>query len=313
MAKSTSPKIVVLGGININLIAVGERISELGETLRGENFYSAAGGKGANQAVGCSRLGAEVSMIGRVGDDIFGDELLVKLSNEKVQIKDISIDESTSTGVSVIFLDKIRQNRIIAIYGANGKCGEEEISSVDRWIGGSDCLMLQQEIPVEISIKAAKIARQKGKLVIWDPAPALEISDEVYEFAQIMVPNQIEAEYLTAIKVTDVYSAEKAANILLNKGVEAVVIKMGSQGAFYATASGQGYIPAFKVDVKDTVAAGDAFGSGFAFSYSNSNNFEEAVRFGVAAGCLSVTVEGAMDSMPSINSVMELLNTGSVI
>jgi ribokinase len=283
-------------------------MSKLGETLRGENFYSAPGGKGANQAVGCSRLGAEVTMLGRVGDDIFGDELLVKLSSEKIQVKGVYIDESASTGVAVIFLDKIRQNRIIAVYGANGNCGEQEISSVDRWIERADCLMLQQEIPIKTSIEAAKIARQKGKLVVWDPAPASQIPDQVYELAQIMLPNQIEAEYLTGIKVVDVGSAEKAANIFLNKGIESIVIKMGSQGAFYATGSNHGYIPAFKVDVKDTVAAGDAFGAAFTYSYLNSNNFEEAVKFGVAAGCLSTTVEGAMDSMPFIDSVIKLVN-----
>ena len=157
MGKTSSPKIVVLGGLNINLIAVGERMSELGETLRGENFYSAPGGKGANQAVGCSRLGAEVTMVGRVGDDIFGDELLVKLSNENVQIENVSIDDVSSTGVAVIFLDKIRQNRIIAVYGANAKCNEKEINCVSRIIEDSDCLMLQQEIPLDTSIKLSLI------------------------------------------------------------------------------------------------------------------------------------------------------------
>ena len=308
MAKLNSPKIVVLGGVNINLIAVGERMSELGETLRGENFYSAPGGKGANQAVGCSRLGAEVAMVGRVGDDIFGDELLVKLSNENVQIQDVSIDESMSTGVAVIFLDKIRQNRIIAVYGANGKCGMKEIESISRLIQDSDCLMLQQEIPLETSIAAAKIARQKGKIVVWDPAPAIEIPTDVYQFAQIMVPNQIEAEYLTGIKVIDVETAEMAANILLGRGVESVVIKLGSDGVYYSSGNDKGYIPAFKVDVKDTVAAGDAFGAGFAVSYSSTNDFVTSVKFGVAAGSLAVTVQGAMDSMPTKNSVVGLLN-----
>ena len=307
MGKSTSPKIVVLGGLNINLIAVGERMSELGETLRGENFYSAPGGKGANQAVGCARLGAEVTMVGRVGDDIFGDELLVKLRNENVQIKDVAIDELSSTGVAVIFLDKIRQNRIIAVYGANGKCGTEEISSVSRLIEESDCLMLQQEIPLAASIPAAKIAREKGKIVVWDPAPAMELPNEAYRFAQIMVPNQIEAEYLTGIEVIDSDSAEMAANILLSKGVESVVIKMGSKGAYFSTGQNKGYIPAFNVNVKDTVAAGDAFGAGFAVSYSDTNDFETSVKFGVAAGSLSVTSEGAMDSMPTLRSVIELM------
>ena len=307
MGKTSSPKIVVLGGLNINLIAVGERMSELGETLRGENFYSAPGGKGANQAVGCSRLGAEVTMVGRVGDDIFGDELLVKLSNENVQIENVSIDDVSSTGVAVIFLDKIRQNRIIAVYGANAKCNEEEINCVSRVIEDSDCLMLQQEIPLDTSIKAAKIAREKGKLVVWDPAPAMELPDEAYRFAQIMVPNQIEAEYLTGIEVVDIESAEIAANKILDKGVESVVIKMGSDGAYFSTGRNKGYIPAFDVNAKDTVAAGDAFGAGFAVSYSESNDFEKSVKFGVASGSLSVTLEGAMDSMPYLKSVVELL------
>ncbi len=310
MEKAIRPKIVVLGGLNINLIAVGERMSELGETLRGENFYSVPGGKGANQAVGCSRLGAEVTMLGRVGDDIFGDELLVKLSNEKVRIENVSIEESSSTGVAVIFLDKIRQNRIIAVYGANAKCGDKEIDSFSRIIQDSDCVMLQHEIPLEVSIEVAKIARLKGKLVVWDPAPAMELPDEAYRFAQIMVPNQTEAQYLTGVEVVDVESAESAANNLLSKGVEIVVIKMGADGAYFSTGRNKGYIPAFDVDVRDTVAAGDAFGAGFAVSYSSTNNLEKSVKFGVASGSLSVTVEGAMDSMPLLKPVLELLKKG---
>ena len=219
----------------------------------------------------------------------------------------MSIDESSSTGVAVIFLDKIRQNRIIAVYGANGKCGTEEINSVSRLIEKADCLMLQQEISLEASVQAAKIAREKGKIVVWDPAPAVELPNEAYQFAQIMVPNQIEAEYLTGIKVIDSDSAAMAANILLSRGVESVVIKMGSKGAYFSTGQKKGCIPAFDVNVKDTVAAGDAFGAGFAVSYSAENDFETSVKFGVAAGSLSVTSEGAMDSMPVLKSVVELL------
>ena len=168
-------------------------------------------------------------------------------------------------------------------------------------------MVIEEPSVIAAASKAAKIAREKGKIVVWDPAPAVELPNEAYQFAQIMVPNQIETEYLTGIEVIDSDSAEIAANILLRRGVESVVIKMGSDGAYFSTGQNKGYIPAFNVNVKDTVAAGDAFGAGFAVSYSNTNDFEASVKFGVAAGSLSVTSEGAMDSMPTLRSVIELM------
>ena len=228
------PKIVVLGGINMDLIGVASRMPAPGETVAGQRFYTAPGGKGANQAVAAARLGARVGMVGRVGDDEFGPGMLADLRDHGVDVENVAVDPDRSSGIAIILLDSDRQNRIIAIYGANAACDETQLRAAVAAMEGADALMLQLETPPGISLAAARHARSSGVMVVWDPAPAVGLPDGAYQSVDVLTPNQGEAAALTGVDVTDAGSAGEAAGALLARGVPTVVVKMGEQGVYYA-------------------------------------------------------------------------------
>ncbi len=302
------PRIVVLGGINIDLIALAPRIPAPGETVVGDDFYTTPGGKGGNQAVAAARLGAEVSMIGRVGGDIFGLGLLDDLRKDGVDVSGVAVDPDRSSGVAFILLDSDRQNRIVAVYGANAACDEEQLRAACLAIDGADALLLQQETDVEVSLAAAEYARVHGVMVVWDPAPVRDLTVEAYSNVDVLTPNQTEVEALCGIEVVDVDSAQRAAVDLVEKGIPTAIVKLGELGICYATSEGSGHVPSFEVEPVDTVAAGDAFGAGLAVALGEGVPLEEAVRFGCAAGALAVTKAGAQAAMPYRAQVEALLS-----
>ena len=304
------PKVVVLGGINIDLIALTSRLPAPGETVEGEDFYTTPGGKGGNQAVAAARLGAEVSMVGRVGGDIFGPGLLADLRKEGIDVSGVAEDPERASGVAVIILNAERQNHIVAAYGANAACDEDQLVAARRAVVGADALLLQQEIPVEVSRAAAEFARSKGVRVFWDPAPARDLPDEAYAEIDVLTPNQTEAAAITGVDVVDVASAERAAIVILGKGVATAVVKLGEQGVYYASEGDAGHVQAFTVQAVDTVAAGDAFGSAVVVALIEGRSLGEAVRFGAAAGALAVTKAGAQAAMPTREEVESLLASG---
>jgi len=304
------PKVVVLGGINIDLIALTSRLPVPGETVAGEDFYTTPGGKGGNQAVAAARLGAEVSMVGRVGGDIFGPGLLADLRKEGIDVSGVTEDPERASGVAVIILNAERQNHIVAAYGANAACDEDQLVAARRAVVGADALLLQQEIPVEVSRAAAEFARSKGVRVFWDPAPARDLPDEAYADIDVLTPNQTEAAAITGVDVVDVASAERAAIVILGKGVATAVVKLGEQGVYYASEGDAGHVQAFTVQAVDTVAAGDAFGSAVVVALIEGRSLGEAVRFGAAAGALAVTKAGAQAAMPTREEVESLLASG---
>lgn len=301
------PKIVVLGGINMDLIGVTARMPAPGETVAGERFYTAPGGKGANQAVAASRLGAQVSMVGRVGDDEFGPTMLTDLRDHGIDVAGVAVDPDNTSGIAMILLDSDRQNHIIAIYGANAACDGNQLRDAVEAMDGADALMLQLETPAEVSLAAARHARSIGVNVFWDPAPAVGLPDGAYESVDVLTPNQGEAEALTGIDVNDVDSASGAADALLSRGVPTVVVKLGERGVYYAGRDERGHVPAFRVEAVDTIAAGDAFGAALAVALSEGRGLGDAVRFGAAAGALAVTRPGAQEAMPSRPEVEALL------
>ena len=301
------PRIVVLGGINIDLIALAPRVPGPGETIPGDDFYTTPGGKGGNQAVAAARLGAEVSMIGRVGGDIFGPGLLDDLRKDGVDVSGVAVDPDRASGVAFILLDSDRQNRIVAVYGANAACDEEQLRAACLAMDGADTLLLQQETDVELSLAAAEYARAKGVRVVWDPAPVRDLPVEAYSNVDILTPNQTEVRPLCGIEVVDIDSAKRAAVALVEKGIPTAIVKLGELGSCYATANGSGHVPSFVVDPVDTVAAGDAFGAGVAVALGEGVPLEEAVRFGCAAGALAVTRAGAQAAMPYRAEVEALL------
>ena len=301
------PTIVVLGGINMDLIAVAPKLPTSGETVVGESFYTAPGGKGANQAVAAARLGASVKMVGRVGKDSFGPMLLDGLRSYNIDVRGVAEDSKNASGIAMILLDAQRQNHIVAIYGANTACDTAQSEAAKVALDGADALLLQLEIPTEVSLAAAKHAKELGVKVIWDPAPALEMPSDAYALADVLTPNQVEASLFTGIEVIDVESARKAAGALLGRGTPAVAVKLGELGVYYASANESGYIPPYEVEVVDTIAAGDAFGAALAVALVEGKPLHDAVRYGAAAGALAVTRPGAQEAMPARHDIETLI------
>ncbi len=295
----TPPTIVVLGGLNMDLIGVVDRLPEPGETISGEQFFTTPGGKGANQAVAAARMGARVKMVGRVGDDLFGPILRDGMRANGIDVSAVALDEANPTGVAMILLDATKENYIVAVYGANMACDAEQVRQVESALEGADWLMLQLEVPADVSLEAARAARRRGVPVVWDPAPPATMSADGYTALDIVTPNQREAAVLTGVEVDDVASAAKAAQALLDLGAPAAVVKLGEKGAYFASAESSGYVQAFEVEVVDTVAAGDAFAGALAVALAEGRNLKDAVRYGAAAGALAVTKPGAQEAMPT--------------
>ncbi|MDP3062969.1 MAG: ribokinase [Chloroflexota bacterium] len=307
--------IVVLGSVNMDVVATAPRFPQPGETISGTRFVTAPGGKGANQAVAAARLGAHVVMIGRVGSDVFGKQLLDSLKGNGVDTSGIVRDRRNHSGIAHITLNAQGQNTIIVVPGANGACGQAEVVRAvaalapgsDRGLEGASALMLQLEIPVEVSLAAAREAVRLDVPVILDPAPANPIPEELFKLASYLTPNETEAQALVGFPVTDAPSAQRAARQLLRRGAGCVVIKMGGLGAYYACTYGGEFLPALAVEVVDTVAAGDAFNGALAVALAEGVELRDAMTWAMAAGALAVTKPGAQDSMPHRGELEEFL------
>ena len=300
-------QVVVLGGINIDLVTVAERSPDAGETVVGSRFLTYPGGKGANQAVAAARMEAKTAMVGRVGADIFGPQLIESLTASGVDVSRIGVDIGASSGIAVINIDAAAQNRVIQVLGANTTCGQAEGTMVKQALEGASTLMLQLEVSVDLSFQVALHAAAMGKRVILDPGPVRPLPSEFYACCAVITPNETEAQALVGFPVTDVTSAAKAAEELLKRGVGAAVIKLGAQGSYIATIEGGWHVPAIQVDAVDSVAAGDAFNGALAASLSAGENMRAAMRLATAAGALAVTKFGAQDSMPLRQEAEDLL------
>ena len=242
MTRPTQASIVVLGGINMDLVTISPRFPEAGETVVGSRFLTYPGGKGANQAVAAARMGVNVAMVGRVGDDVFGPQLVDSMAGSGVDVTGVAVEPGASSGLAVISIDASSQNRIIQILGANDTCGEDEVEQVRRALHGASTLLLQLEVSVDLSLNVAQEAAAQGKRVILDPGPVRPLTPGIYEefyaCCSIITPNETEAQALVGFPVTDVASAARAAGTLVERGVETAIIKLGTQGAYYATPEG---------------------------------------------------------------------------
>ena len=299
-----APRIVVLGGINMDLVTLTPRFPAAGETVVGRQFLTYGGGKGANQAVAAGRMGAQVAMVGRVGDDVFAPQGLRALVDAGVDVATVGVTADTSTGLAIISIDDGAQNQIIQVLGANDTCGQEEEDKVLGLLEGADALLLQLEVSVDLSLRCARAAKERGVRVILDPSPVRPLPAEFYACCDIITPNETDAEALVGGPVTDRESAARAAEILLSRGVGTAIVTLGPQGTVFATAEGSSrFVPAFEVAAVDSVGAGDAFNGALAVALAEGRELAEAVRVGSAAGALAVTKSGAQDSMPGRGEV----------
>ena len=297
----------VVGSFMYDLVATAPRRPKTGETLIGDSFGMFLGGKGSNQAIAASRTGASVTMVGRLGNDLFGDQFLEKLSEEGINTDFVVQDTKNGTGVGMPLIDSSGQNSIVIIPQANMALTVKNIDKAESVIADSDVLVLQCEVPMEANKRAAEIANKNDTLVILNPAPACEIPDAILSLTDLLTPNESETEILTGMPTHSNEQAIEAAHNLLSKGIETVILTLGSRGSFLLTEKMDKLIPAYSVNVIDTTAAGDAYCGALAASLAQDTHIEEAVKIANAAGALAVTKLGAEPSLPTKKAIDQLL------
>jgi ribokinase len=298
-----TPKITIVGSLNMDLVIRSARIPRPGETILGGEFHAIPGGKGANQAVAAARLGAKVSMIGRVGRDAFARPLLDNLAASGIDCQHVTQAADAATGVALIVVDDAGQNTIVVASGANMRLSPEDVEAAEDAIAASDALLLQLESPLETATHAACLARAHGVTVILNPAPARPLPEALLARVDVLIPNESETALLTGLPVGGAAELERAALALRRSGVPMVVLTLGASGALLASQAGLEHLPAYRVDPLDTTAAGDAFVAGFACALAEGKTALEAVRYGNAAGALATTKLGAQTSLPARQEV----------
>lgn len=293
-----TPSIIVVGSSNTDMVIKASHLPQPGETILGGTFFMNAGGKGANQAVAAARLGGSVLFIAKTGDDVFGNQAIELFKKERIDTSCIVRDKHQPSGVALITVDDNGENCIVVAPGANAALTPENLSGIKERIEGASIILMQLEIPIETVEYTATIGGLKGIKVILNPAPCAGLSDALLKKISIITPNQKEAEMLTGIKVNDKSSAEKAAMSLHNKGIETVIITMGVLGALVLHNNKYTMIPARKVQVADTTAAGDVFNGALAVALVEGMAMEDAAAFACRAATISVTRLGAQASAP---------------
>ncbi|HET9912398.1 MAG TPA: ribokinase [Anaerolineales bacterium] len=302
------PDILVVGSMNADLVIRAPRFPQPGETISGEDLQIIPGGKGANQAIAAARQGASVAMVGRVGNDNFGLELINNLKRNNVDASHVQVDSETATGTAIIIVDTNGQNSIILSPGGNGKMSPADLDNVS--FSDHRLLLLQLEIPSEAVFSAAQRAKEGGLRVLLNPAPACSLPDELISLSDFILPNETELSLLTNQPVNDLASAGKAARNLIERGAQNVIVTLGANGALIVSGKQVTHVNTYQVDVVDTTAAGDAFIGGFAAKLLESDGspssmqeqalaLQNAVRYGCACGALAVTKFGAQPSLPT--------------
>ena len=290
--------IIVVGSLNMDLVMRTPRVPVGGETLNGHEFSTLPGGKGANQAVACARLGGKVGMIGQVGPDGFGNILRDGLSADGIDTSGVKQSTSAGTGVAMILVEDIGQNRIVLASGANGTLSLADIDAQSSVIEGAAILVVQLEVPMPVVQRAIAIAHATGVPVLLNPAPAAPLPEDIWPQVDILVPNESEASLLAGISVTDATSAFAAARIFRQRGVSCVLVTLGEQGVAVVDEAGERHIPAQVVKAIDTTAAGDTFIGGLTAGLIEGMSLDDAVALGQKASALCVTRHGAQPSIP---------------
>lgn len=306
-----TPRIVVVGSSNTDMVVKSQRIPAPGETVTGGRFVMAAGGKGANQAVAAARLGAEVTLVAKTGQDMFGDQAIANYRHEGIVTDFIFRDPQNHTGVALILVDERGENLISVASGANHALRPEDVEQAAARIRAADAVLLQLEIPLETVKFTAQLAADAGVPVVLDPAPApaSPLDAALVRLATYVKPNETEAERLTGIPVQDESSARRAADALLRSGAGHAIITLGAKGALWAGPQGSGFVPGYCVKALDSTAAGDAFSGALACALARGAAIDEAVRYASLVGALSVTRLGAQPSLPTEDEVRRFAET----
>ena len=302
-------RIVVVGSSNTDMIIKVPHVPVPGETIIGGKFSTAAGGKGANQAVAAARAGGDVTFIARLGDDMFGQQAKDGFVKDNINVDHVLTDKDAPSGVALIFVGEDGENSIAVASGANANLSPSDVQAASDAISSADILVMQLETPLETVLKAASIASKNGVKVILNPAPAQKLSDDILSHVSILTPNESEAELLTGIKVETERDVAAVADALMAKGIETVIVTMGPKGAFVATADSKEVIPGFSVKAVDATAAGDVFNGTLAVAVAEGRPLKEAVTFANAAAALSVTKLGAQPSAPTREEIDKFLNS----
>jgi ribokinase len=307
------PKIVVVGSSNTDMIVKLPHLPKPGETVINGTFASAAGGKGANQAVAAARAGGDVIFVTKIGNDSFGTKAIEGFRHEGVNTDYACIDPSSPSGVALIFVDERGENSIGVASGANGHFTPSDLSQALDVISSADILLVQLEIPLSTVEAAIRCASQAGVSVILNPAPAVRLGSDLLRHISVITPNRTEAETLSNISLADDASLDMASKALLAQGGEAVVITLGARGASLAHEGSFELISGFPVQAVDTTAAGDVFNGALAVSLAEGSSLRDAVRFANAAAALSVQKLGAQPSAPQRAEILELLGRSTQV
>jgi ribokinase len=297
--KQDRPHICVVGSSNIDLTFRTPRLPRPGETIGGSQFHLGFGGKGANQAVMAARLGARVTMVGRVGSDIFGEQVLRNYREQGVDTTHVGTDPQRPTGTAAIVVDDQAQNAIIVVPGANLGLTPDDVRRAADAIRSADVLLCQLEVPVGTTREAFRVARTAGVRTILNPAPAVPLADELLQLADLCVPNETEAELLTGVPVPDLSGAGEAARRLLRRGPRTLILTLGAQGALLVDERSSEHFPAVPVQAVDSAGAGDVFIGSLAVAWAEGKSLSKAVRRANAVAALSVTRLGTQAAFPS--------------
>ena len=302
--------ILVVGSINMDLVVRVPQMPVPGETILGDAFQTFPGGKGANQAVGAARLGGQVTMVGKVGEDGFGAELRASMAADGIHLDHVTVDPTVSTGIAMITVDQTGQNSIVVASGANMALTAQDVTAALGQLDTVDVVVLQLEIPAACNLQAARLGKEMGARVVLNPAPARPLSHELLELVDVIVPNEKETSLLTGQPVDTPDQVEAAGRALLAMGVESVVLTLGSRGALVLEASGAASrLASHSVDVVDTTAAGDAFVAGLSVRLAEGASLAEAAVFGNGSGALAVSRMGAQPSLPTREEVQRLVGS----
>lgn len=297
--------ITVVGSLNMDLVLNADKIPRPGETIMGKSFQQIPGGKGGNQADAVAKLGAEVTMIGCIGQDDMGFLLKSSLEKDGVEVEYILEKEQVATGVAAIIVESSGNNAITVAPGANYALTVDDIQHFSQIIINSEILLLQLETPLDTVKEALQIAKKAGRKTILNPAPAAKLEPEILILVDLLTPNETELELLSGCKTDTLKNIELAGKTLLEKGAKEIIVTLGANGCMYISADRVQHFPAFQVQSMDTTAAGDSFNGALAVSLSENKTMEEAILFAMKVGAMTVTKAGAQQSLPTMEEVMQ--------